>query len=588
MWVIPLALYLVTFIIAFGRVPDWFRLVIGNLAPVMILLLIFVLITPLDLSMGIQLLLHIVTFFAVALMCHYELARDRPSPQHLTEFFLIMSVGGMLGGVFNSLVAPLIFVHAYEYKLVLIIACLMVPKLIDEKGEAEPVTPKRRRTVLALDIVIPALLGIAFYYVSKMPYESEWYLRTRLKLHEQLRISQDTIEAVLLYAVPVMFCFFFVDRPLRFALCAAAILAPITIRKATDDVIHTERSFFGILKVEEHPGGKLFGKGDVIFRDSEDKPLVAMRYKTRRLVHGTTLHGTQIVEHSRHILDDFQMVLPSVTPWEALAVTGATHAYDMREQPLTYYHRSGPVGAMFRELYTRKGGTDAKADVAMVGLGTGSVSCYAMPGQRLTFYEIDPAVKQLVADTDKYFSYVKDAERRGALLDIRMGDARLKLKEDTDRKFALLLVDAFSSDAIPVHLLTREAVQLYLDRLTDDGILALHISNKYVRLEPVCAQIAKDLGLAARLWSDSSEGQLGKTASSWVVMARNEKDLGTLALPLEKQKEFETEWVRLHIGKPMPAWTDDYSDVMRVMMINEVVTLRRFFGLPTYKDDEDE
>jgi hypothetical protein len=563
MWVIPLALYLVTFIIAFGRVPDWFRLVIGNLAPVMILLLIFVLITPLDLSMGIQLMLHILTFFAVALMCHYELARDRPSPQHLTEFFLIMSVGGMLGGVFNSLVAPLIFVHAYEYKLVLIIACLMVPKLIDEKSEAEPVSPKRRRTVLALDIVIPVLLGIAFYYVSKMPYESEWYLRTRLKLHERLRISQDTIEAVLLYALPVMFCFFFVDRPLRFALCAAAILAPITIRKATDDVIHTERSFFGILKVEQHG-------------------------HFNRLVHGTTLHGTQFNHRYIHWRDYIQMEVRSPFAWEAIAIVGANLSYDARQDPLTYYHRTGPVGAMFRELYGRKGGADAKADVAMVGLGTGSVSCYAQPGQRLTFYEIDPAVKQLVADTDEYFTFVSNARARGAEIEIVMGDARLKLKEHTDRKYALLLVDAFSSDAIPVHLLTREAVQLYMNRLTDDGILALHISNKYVRLEPVCAQIAKDLGLTARLWSDSAEGQPGKTASSWVVMAKNDETLGTLGLPLEKQKEYGSEWEHLHVGKPMPAWTDDYSDVMRVMMINEVVTLRRFFGLPTYKDNEDE
>jgi hypothetical protein len=589
MWVIPLALYLVTFIIAFGRVPDWFRLVIGNLAPVMILLLIFVLISGVSPGMGIELMLHIVTFFAVALMCHYELARDRPSPQYLTEFFLLMSVGGMLGGVFNSLIAPMVFVHAYEYKLVLVIACLLVPRLVDEKAEQElgPRSPQRRRIALAFDIIIPLLIGVAFYYVSRMPYDSEWYVRTRLNLHERLHLSQETIEAILLFAVPVMVCFFFVDRPLRFALCAAAILGPITIREATRTAIHTERSFFGILKVEDFPGGKPLRHGDSVIRDSEGKVLVAERYKLRRLVHGTTLHGTQIVEHERHILDDFQMVMPGLIPWDAVAITGTIHAYEMREQPLTYYHRTGPVGAMFRELYMRKGGADAKADFGMVGLGTGSVSCYAFPGQRLTFYEIDPAVKKLVADTDQYFTYYQDAVRRGALMDIRMGDARLKLKEDTDRKFALLLVDAFSSDAIPVHLLTREAVQLYLDRLTDDGILALHISNKYVKLEPVCAQIAADLGLVARLWSDGGEKGLGKTASSWVVLARKDAHLGTLALPLEKQKEFGTEFVPLRVHKPMPAWTDDYSDVMRVMMIKEVVTLRRFFGLPTYKDDDE-
>ena len=211
------------------------------------------------------------------------------------------------------------------------------------------------------------------------------------------------------------------------------------------------------------------------------------------------------------------------------------------------------------------------------------MSCYALPGQRLTFYEIDPAVKHLVADTDQYFTFVSDARKRGAQVDIRMGDARLKLKEDEDRKYALLLIDAFSSDAIPIHLLTREAVQLYMNRLTDDGILALHISNKFVDLKPVCAQIANDLGITARLWSDNAErGRPGKTASSWVMLAKDQKTLGTLGLPLEDQiRDYGTRFVPLSAPKDFPAWTDDYSDVMRVMMIGEIIKVRRFFGLPT-------
>ena len=218
-------------------------------------------------------------------------------------------------------------------------------------------------------------------------------------------------------------------------------------------------------------------------------------------------------------------------------------AFRPREEPLTYYHRTGPVGAMFHELRTRKGGADARAPVAMVGLGTGSVSCYALgppqpgepgyypgaPGQELTFYEIDPTVKRLVYDTDKYFTYVTSAEKRGARIRFQMGDARLKLRDDVDQKYALLLVDAFSSDAIPVHLLTKEAVDLYMHRLTDDGILALHISNKYIRLEPVVARIAEELKLTARVWNDHNEGDLiGKTASSWVVLAKDETTLGVL------------------------------------------------------------
>ncbi|MFO0826327.1 MAG: fused MFS/spermidine synthase [Gemmataceae bacterium] len=169
------------------------------------------------------------------------------------------------------------------------------------------------------------------------------------------------------------------------------------------------------------------------------------------------------------------MIWPNISPWEAIATTATIHAYDIREEPLTYYHQTGPVGAMFAELWRRKGGADAKAPFAMIGLGTGSVSCYARPGQTLTFYEIDPAVKHLVADTDEYFTYVERARKRGATVNFKMGDARLKLKDPTDEKYALLLVDAFSSDSIPVHLLTVEAVKLYLDRLTDDGIFAAHL-----------------------------------------------------------------------------------------------------------------
>ena len=750
LWVGPLALYLITFIIAFGRTPPWFRILIGNLAPVMILLLVFLLISNVDPGIGIKLLLHNLTFFAAALMCHYELARDRPAPQYLTTYFLIMSFGGVLGGIFNSLLAPVIFQHAYEYPLALLFACLMVPNLNpltqDDKeakmsqegalaadaaiaGTTNPIAyavrwvfrfiDRNKEVALALDIVIPVLVGVGFWQLRELG-QYEWYGNTISWLSDMTaeKINRTTIVIVITYALPVMVCFFFVDRPLRFALCVTAILGPVTYNEYGREALHTERSFFGILKIEENDsvqylidrtkydtvtdealaamrkGGvpesvaqkltalkdqkmsrntfekeveKLIGpydfaqnrdkilrttysqenSGSSAVKDEDGKPIVFGRISYRRLVHGTTLHGTQVAKHERNILDDFQL-LTAANPWDNLAVLGAIQNYDMRQEPLTYYHRTGPVGAMFSELSRR--GKD-QAHVAMVGLGTGSVSCYAHNGQRLTFYEIDPTVKKLVADDDKYFSYVRDAERRGGKLDFRMGDARLKLKV-TDDKYALLLIDAFSSDSIPVHLLTVEAVRLYLERLTDDGILALHISNKFVRLEPVVAAIAEELGLVARVWNDDSEGRAGKTASSWVALARKREDLGDrlcspisdlmakfgdeqiyevlrytypeLKTALEKNpakqqevilqwldkrtddpqaKEFAS-WIRkygseyeslmtvlqretgygfrpVRVLKGVDAWTDDYADVMRVMMIPELQKVRKFFGLPT-------
>jgi hypothetical protein len=657
LWVIPLALYLITFIIAFGRVPDWFRLVIGNAAPVMLLLLIFVMISDVNPGYFIKMVLHILTFFAVALMCHYELARDRPSPEYLTKFFLLMSVGGVLGGIFNSLVAPLVFPYAYEYPLVLIISCLMVPRLLSEGSEEGLLTPtstsqttvervrawaeewvsvigvianaylltgillwlfhyeprelslgagvtipefspkpvfqlllgalgggflwvaclelyarysgqqpwlarriwkqlplpvriallilfnplvlpwvalvvvnSRRRLQGYLDFMIPLIVGLGFYALVRLSYQS-WYIDRQKNIAQSLNLSQDTVRAVLIFAVPVMVCFFFVDRPVRFALCVAAILGYHMYREIGSGVIHSERSFFGILKIEEDTDYQR-----PIFRNSEGDLTWSGRIEYHRLVHGTTLHGTQIHRMDNNVFDTLQF-LTAIHPWDNIAVAGANHAFNPREEPLTYYHRTGPVGAMFSELRTRKGGADAKADVAMVGLGTGSASCYVLPGQRLTFYEIDPAVKHLVADTDKFFTYVTDGKKRaqsqpGGDVDIRMGDARLKLKDDADRRYALLLVDAFSSDSIPVHLLTKEAVQLYLDRMTEDGLLGLHISNRWVRLEPVVAAIARDLGLTARVWNDDKEGRPGKTASSWVVLARKPEYLGKLYAPL--------------------------------------------------------
>jgi hypothetical protein len=704
LWVGPLALYLITFIIAFGRVPDWFRMVIGNLAPVMILLLVFVLISGVDPGFGVKIILHLLTFFAAALMCHYELARDRPAPQYLTMFFLLMSVGGVLGGIFNSLLAPLVFPHPWEYPIALIIACLMVPPLLAESDpDAPPPTEKKRRVVLALDIVIPVLVGVGFYFITRIA-SKEWYVDSVVGAAKSIGLAAQTINVVLLYAVPVMLCFFFVDRPLRFALCVGAILMPLTIRESEQGLVHSERSFFGILKISETDYGSVIRNPrnkDHVFKhesgENEGKEMIAMQVKMRQLHHGTTLHGTQYAYYpdelnpdksmrmsgklrSRHVLDDFQMIWPDLTPWPAVVTAATIHAYDIREEPLTYYHQTGPVGAMFAELWRRKGGADAKAPFAMIGLGTGSVSCYARPGQNLTYYEIDPEVKKLVADTDKYFSYVKQAQDRGAKVDFLMGDARLKLKDAADQKYALLLVDAFSSDSIPVHLLTVEAVKLYVDRLTDDGMFALHISNRWLNLEPVVSRIAAELGLTARVWNDNAEGRRGKTASSWVVLARKPEHLGQLysplgdmvfgppqplgqndrlqlqlenqlvqglyvefdelretgaskkskytemnELPADKVKPAWIEWTkeklarttdpfwkerlatylalmekysphvtfqeimmaesghgfrRLETMAQVPAWTDDYADVMGVMTISEVQKIREFFGLP--------
>jgi hypothetical protein len=401
---------------------------------------------------------------------------------------------------------------------------------------AEPTTvsglaARSRRTdwKAVFDAAMPVTLGVTFIGLNVMS-RTERFVNACVSVSKAISIvDPSTVATVIVFAVPVMICFFFVDRPLRFGLCVAAILGISLFRERDTELVHSERSFFGILKVEREVHWQ-----NPPIRDEEGRRVGSGKIEFLKLVHGTTLHGTQMKKLDNNVLDYFQ-VLPAVpTPLDAVTVYGTIAHFNAREEPLTYYHRTGPVGAMFRELRSRKGGADARADVAMVGLGTGSVSCYALDGQNLTFYEIDPAVRNLV-EPPTYFTYVDDATKRGARVDFRMGDARLKIKEEVNARYALLLVDAFSSDSIPVHLLTREAVELYFDRMTEDGILALHISNKFVRLEPVVAEIAHDLNVTARVWNDDGERGPGKTASSWVVLARKPEHLGDLAAPQPRQ-----------------------------------------------------
>ncbi len=766
LWVIPLALYLVTFIISFSTlVPPWFRVVLGNLAPVMLLLLVFVMVSgATGNKVALTLTVHIAAFFFAALMCHYELARDRPKDvTHLTQYFVWMSVGGMLGGMFNGIFAPLVFTYATEYPTTIVFACGMVPVFVAQAGRAAeklfpnltgtrsevaewaatagaaagvfllclglsyvllvsligseklgtywylvalfpswfimwqwrrlqtktfeatanpeelPMqqfseTAKKMNFRTALDIAVPLTMACVFWWLSFLHDtrdQESWFYSVTKRASTSLSgigVDEPLAASILAYALPVMACFFFVDRPVRFALCVAAILGIHHYREAQNEsIVYTDRSFFGILKVESRG------------------------YYTR-LVHGTTLHGTQVNEHWQLHRADVPIILGSFSPWDSLAISGALVKWDPRQEPLTYYHRTGPVGAMFWEIRQRRiaeGKNPAEDKVAMVGLGTGSAACYALRGQELDFYEIDPAVRRIVEvplqvmnqkEIDKNpdapkvmgpITFVQGARDRGGKIDFHMGDARLKLRDYNGRKYSLLLVDAFSSDAIPVHLLTKEAVEMYMTKITDDGILALHISNKYVRLEPVVAGIAKELNLVSRVWNDDSENRPGKTASSWCVLARNEANLGALGKSaVEQAKAFGTrnepltylltktdekgnlvygadknaydaimaEWggppgerdkmtpnlmsirhgpqaglllqyaIRLkdlgktgneatlgalagHIFGPMfhelkvlkdvPLWTDDYSDVLRVIMIKEVQKVRKMFGLPT-------
>ncbi|MBK6307825.1 MAG: fused MFS/spermidine synthase [Gemmatimonadetes bacterium] len=381
--------------------------------------------------------LHLVTFFVTAMVCHRELADARPRAEHLTEFYLWMSLGGLLGGVFNVLLAPLLYDRVVEYPFAMIIALGLRPMRTAAGGDA--------RRALLLDLALPiALFGfVSVGYLLPTP-AGKW--------------GEYALYAYLVVAALLASSFY--RRSLRLALGAAAIYLGIDAgARASDDTIYQARSFFGVYRVRHWQNYRL-------------------------LQHGTTTHGGQ-----------------------SLLMRRTT-------EPLTYYHRDGPLGDLFR-LTTDSVGP---RQVALVGLGTGTTACYARPGEQWTYYEIDPLVVA-IARSPQLFTYLRDCQPDVRII---LGDARLSLASAPDSSFDLITLDAFSSDAIPVHLLTREALQLYARKLRPGGIVAFHISNRYLDLRPVLVELARDARLAgASVDRDVTPEQKEQLfyGSRWVALA---------------------------------------------------------------------
>ncbi|MSU66129.1 MAG: hypothetical protein EXS38_08540 [Opitutus sp.] len=476
LWVIPLALYLLTFIFAFARRQLFPRPLLARALPITLVALVVALNMQATQPIGWLMLLHLTVFFVAALRCHTELAAERPEAAHLTEFYLWMSVGGVLGGIFNALLAPLVFNSVAEYPLTLVLACLVGWPAVSAGGSS---------SARLGDWLWPVGLGL---------------LTVGLVLALQAsRFQADAPVSGLLFGGPALICFFFSRRPLRFGLgIGALLLAGSLYQGERGRVLHVERSFFGVHRVTLDPTGRF-----------------------HQLVHGMTLHGMQSVDPAR------------------------------RGESLTYYHRTGPIGEVLA-LY----GRDASKTIGAVGLGAGSLASFASPRQSWTYFEIDPVVLKLARD-ETYFTFLRDSP---AAMRVVLGDARRSLGAEPDGKFDVLVLDAYSSDAIPVHLVTREALALYRRKLAQGGLLAFHISNLHLDLEPVFAGLARDAGLVCLTRDDTEIGAderaLGKAPSIWLVMARGPADLAQLAN--------DSRWHPSR-GQEGPAvWTDDYSSLLSV------------------------
>jgi hypothetical protein len=466
LWIVPLALYLATFIVAFGSRREAASRVSARLLPQVLLLLVVFLITQGAGPIWLMLPLHLVTFTTFALLCHSELARLRPSAAGLTSFYLWMAGGGALGGLLNT-AAPWVFAGIAEYPLLIAGACFVLIRPVDFRALREPRT-----------LVKPVVVGVltAGALLAARPFE--------LGLAHMFA----------LLGLPAVLTLSTSRRPAAFALCMTALLGAGwgAGLDAWGHVLHQQRTFFGVYRVTSDTRGHIVS-----------------------LYHGTTRHGGQA------------------------AGAGAP-------EPLTYFHRGSPVADV---LALRP--AESSASIGVVGLGVGSLAAYARPGEAWIFYEIDPAVDDIARDT-RFFTFL---EACGASCTTVIGDGRLALAASRTR-YDVIVLDAFSSDAIPVHLLTREAIQTYMSRLSEDGMLAFHVSNRHFDLQPVLGGVAADLQLVAFMREDVADGVEGHSSSRWVALGRSNSRVQALA--------GEAGW-RPVTSRTARVWTDDFSNIWSVL-----------------------
>ena len=466
LWIVPLTLYLLSFVVVFATrpllAPRWALAAMTALVPLVVVPILVEMARPMWLLMP----LHVAAFFACALVLHGRLAADRPATRHLTEFYLWISIGGLIGGSFNTLVAPFVFDGIVEYPLALVVACALRP--------AQGPEPKAGIG----GVLLPLALGGVTAGLLLGGSGTGALIRVALT-----GIGVGT--AVTLYVA----CS---SRPLRMAAAVGAVLlAGAFLWRPQGTMLHAERSFFGVLRVFEDRSGQ-----------------------RRGLMHGSTLHGEQRLDPAR------------------------------RDEPTSYYYRQGPMGQYFGALSGRL------QRVGVLGLGIGGLAAYAQPGQKWTFYELDPAVER-IARMPAFFTYLDEC---GAQCEVVLGDGRLSLAAARPGEYDTIVLDAFSSDSIPMHLMTRQAFELYLSKLADTGILAVHISNNHLALRPVVLRLASELGLESRTQLHEAEGD-GRS-SEWVLAARTEAALGALA--------HDSRW-KESAERASRVWTDDYANILSVL-----------------------
>ena len=481
LWVIPLALYLLTFVIAFQTrpaIPPVLALSVqGAMAAAFAALIAFrtgewVLVFTVNLA----------AFFFTALMCHQRLAARRPPPDRLTEFYLLLSLGGVVGGAFNGLMAPMVFNMVWEYPLVLVAAALL--------------RPWSRREMQPWEIMC-GVAGVVIAFLGPLSMEAVRYapdIRAAVPDAQLIRIAQ----AIL--GIAAMFAFLVRNRAVMFAVVLGAIVwSGYHLARGYDWAL-SERSFFGVMRVAQIDDPRMGGPVHV-------------------LMHGTTLHGAQAQVPSRLC------------------------------QPTLYYATSTPLGQAMLQTQARH--LDG-ARVGVVGQGSGAMAAYKREQDRLTFFEIDPMVDRLSRDP-RWFSFI-DGCADGPVRTV-IGDARPTMDREPAGSYDLLIIDAFSSDAVPTHLLTVEAIKGYLRLLAPDGVVVLHLSNRNLEITRPAEAAAQALAaphLHQVYLEKSEQGQMAEASTEALLIGKSEAAV--------KPYSDDGRWRVLDRTDVRP-WTDDYVNL---------------------------
>jgi hypothetical protein len=479
LWVLPLSLYLLTWVLVFQSRPllphKWVLMV----QPLAISGVIVLLAVGGEQNLLLTLGGHLLCFFVIAMACHGELARTRPASKYLTGFYVALSFGGMVGGLFAGLIAPYTFSWIAEYPILVALAVLCRPP-VDER------LSRWSRWYWPLLAAAAVALIAPFYSGGKV---FSWIEDHRVYVISAVALT-GMILAILLKA----------DRA---KLAGIAILALVLIRVYPQDEgrVETVRSFFGVHKIVVTPNGQY-----------------------HVLMHGTTIHGAEKFRND-----------------DGSPVTG-------RPEAITYYHKDGGIGQAISAIRERKGGP---IRVAVIGLGSGTLTCASEPGENWKFFEIDQSMVDTARDP-KYFTFIQNCEP-----DLKpvIGDARLTFAKEPDGIYDLIIVDAYSSDAIPIHLATEEAMEIYKQKLAPQGAVVMHVSNRHLELASVVVGIADANDLKSWVYSeDSGRDNEYIFSTSVVVSAREEADVGALAS--------SDKWALTEAEDNQRVWTDDYSNVL--------------------------